>query len=211
MTHPSSPRTQTKPSALYRLSRTWHEWVGLISSVLMCVIALSGIYLNHRDLFNPNPGGAPSSQEGSRGGHPEGTRPGGGRPGGVKLTPQMLEESASFSQALQRVRQEWGAESVMESIMLRRDGRGLVWRFKGTQGNELHLDARSLQVLVNRQGGSGNGVGKLMHDLHTGQILGTSGKIIVDLVALSMVLLTASGLVLWVKPRLARRRRLVLA
>jgi len=127
----------------------------------------------------------------------------------VKLTPKMLEETQSFPRAMAQITQEWGSETPVESIMLRRDGRGLVWRIKSAQGHEIHLDARSLAVLTRIQpdGKGANSFNRIVHNLHTGQIVGMPGKIIMDLVALGLVVLTVTGVILWIKPRLVRRRR----
>nr|WP_320133997.1 PepSY-associated TM helix domain-containing protein [uncultured Holophaga sp.] len=229
------------PSRLHRLSRTLHEWLGLVSSLLICIIAISGIYLNHRELFNggqsrgpeshqasgpqgPRPEGTPESgHEGAHQGRPDALQPEGhhqgqpqgalqasrehGRPGGWSLTTESLTRSDTFPRLLQAVDQAWGQGVPLESIILRRDGRGLVWRIRSTQGAELHLDHRTLQVVANRPAsGGGMNLGKLMHDLHSGQIAGTTGKLIVDLVGLVLVALSLTGWVLWLRPRLLRRR-----
>lgn len=194
-----TPHPRRKPSALYRLSRSWHEWLGLVSAVLICLIALSGIYLNHRDLFTPSPS-RPAGQHGER---PK------LRNGAITL--QAMVQNESLPRALDRVTQEWGSDAPLEGLTLRRNPRGMVWQFRSSQGRELQLDAQTLQVLVNRQGKGGADLTKIIHDLHTGQIVGMAGKIIVDLVALSMVILTVTGLILWIKPRIMRRRNQALA
>lgn len=48
--------------------------------------------------------------------------------------------------------------------------------------------------------------GKAIKDLHTGKIGGDAGKLVVDLVAVGLILLTLTGLYLWTIPALRKRR-----
>ncbi len=48
--------------------------------------------------------------------------------------------------------------------------------------------------------------GKAIKDLHTGKIGGDAGKLVVDLVAVGLILLTLTGLYLWTIPTLRKRR-----
>jgi hypothetical protein len=48
--------------------------------------------------------------------------------------------------------------------------------------------------------------GKAIKDLHTGKIGGDAGKLLVDLIAVLLIMLTLSGVYLWVVPTLRKRR-----
>lgn len=53
---------------------------------------------------------------------------------------------------------------------------------------------------------SGYDWGKIIKDLHTGKIGGEAGKLFVDVVAGTIILLTLSGLYLWAVPKLRKRK-----
>jgi uncharacterized iron-regulated membrane protein len=47
---------------------------------------------------------------------------------------------------------------------------------------------------------------KVIKDLHTGKIGGDAGKLLIDFVAVILIILTISGLYLWIIPTLRKRR-----
>ncbi len=53
---------------------------------------------------------------------------------------------------------------------------------------------------------SGVDWGKAIRDLHTGKIGGEAGKLLVDLVAVGIILLTLTGVYMWAVPTLRKRR-----
>jgi len=73
--------------------------------------------------------------------------------------------------------------------------------------------ARRPECLAGESGAGADGVparstdwGKILMDLHAGKIGGEIGKAIMSAVALLLLLLTVSGVYVWLKPSLIRRR-----
>lgn len=185
----AAPASRPSNTAL-RLSRKWHEWLGLGTALLLCLSALTGLYLNHKDLFSGGPDPA-------------------ARPKPAKA-PQALalgtgEAAFTPAPALALAESKWG-QAPLEHIHLKQEGRGLVWRLKATDGRELHVDATDGRVLFDRGPKTNNGLNKLITDLHTGQIANLPGRLAMDAGALGLLILTGTGLYVWILPRLRRRR-----
>jgi uncharacterized iron-regulated membrane protein len=93
----------------------------------------------------------------------------------------------------------------------------VTFHFRNAAGEELWVDAADGRHMVkgeyeriSRSESDGKPVrstdwGKILIDLHTGRIGGEAGKAIVSLVAMLLLLLTLSGVYMWLKPLLIRR------
>lgn len=170
-----------------RLSRKWHDWLGLGTALLLALSALSGIYLNHKDLFTPG-------QESTHRRKP------------VKaLEPLATTSKVPFDPtlALHQARTLWG-DLGLEHVQLKQEAGGLAWRIKGTDGREVHVDATDGKVLYQRGPRANHTLNKVILDLHTGEIVSLPGRLLIDAGALGMLILTGTGLYLWWKPRRIR-------
>ena len=104
----------------------------------------------------------------------------------------------------------------LERVELRSDRGSVTYRFRKSGGAELWVDAADGTHLIKgeyeRIGTAGaDGVptrqtdwGKILIDVHTGRIGGQVGKAVMSTAALILLLLTLSGLYMWVKPILIR-------
>lgn len=173
-----------------RLSRHWHEWLGLGTALLLALTALTGLYLNHKDLFG---GGDVASRA---------------KPAKAEalLTARTAGALLDPSEALRAAQGLWG-EVRLEHVQLKRDGPGLAWRIKGVDGREVHVDATTGRTLYQRGPRANHTFNKVIHDLHTGEVASLPGKVLVDAGALGMLILTGTGLYLWWKPRRIRAAR----
>jgi hypothetical protein len=203
--------------------RKYHTWLGLATTAFIVVIALTGIYLNHKDLFKgwgSKPKPEATAQHNNDTAHDA-----------AKLTTATDLESlpVSFSSALALCREHAGDQPV-ERIELKNEHGRLVYKIKAASG-ELVIDAESGQASQNakptgkgqKHGGKEGPVvqtaaqyekeqkggmdwGKWLKDLHTGKIGGLAGKLLVDLTAVILVVLCFSGVYLYVVPALRKRR-----
>jgi uncharacterized iron-regulated membrane protein len=124
----------------------------------------------------------------------------------------------SFDQALQKACQHWG-EAAIEHIQLKDEGGKLVYKLKAGEGRDLDVDAVSGEVTVKDQlamkrynaAGAQTSAGvnwkKTLNDLHTGKLFGSPGKLLIDMTSLTLLLLTVSGVYLWLKPNLLKREK----
>lgn len=167
-----------------RLSRKWHEWLGLWTALVLALSALSGIYLNHKDLFTSGQEAQPRLKPAKA-------------PEALATTSTVLVNSGP---ALAKAQALWG-EVPLEHVQLKQEGKGLAWRIKGTDGREIHVDATGGKVLYQRGPKANHALNKVIHDLHTGEIVSLPGKLIIDAGAVGMLILTGTGFYLWLKPR----------
>lgn len=183
--------TGTRPAnTAMRLSRKWHEWLGLGTALILALSALSGIYLNHKDLFTPGQEAIPRQKPAK--------------------APEALATTSTTSldptRALTQAHALWG-ETKLEHVQLKQEGKGLAWRIKGLDGREIHVDVTDSKILYQRGPRVNHALNKVIHDLHTGEIVSLPGKLIIDAGALGMLILTGTGFYLWLKPRRIRANR----
>lgn len=184
---------------LFSLSRTWHIWLGLTAVPLTIVLSLTGIWLNHRDLFSPGAAKPPLQ--------------------GLLTTDTAVKQlPVTLEQALGMARHEWGVVPIEKIEVLESQGR-LVYKIMPGSGRELFVDAHSgswkkVDGYRIREGADDQkpkpqsiNWNRLMKDLHTGKFAGTPGKLVYDAVALALIVLAGTGLYLWALPRWKKRRR----
>lgn len=106
----------------------------------------------------------------------------------------------------------------LERIELRVESGTLVYKFKAARGDELWINAATGAHFVKgryekvKQAANGAVVarttdwGKILLDLHTGKIGGEIGKALMTAAAGLLLLLSVSGIYLWLKPLLLRRK-----
>lgn len=187
-------------------SRQWHLWGGLIAGLFIIVAAISGIVLNYkRPIFAALGLERETSREAE-----------GKREKQMSSVPRLTSSASAettaqmMARALELARVEWG-DTPLERIEL-------ICKVKARGGGELWLYPATGSHLIKgeyeRVGKSGaNGVltkqfdwGRFILNLHTGKIGGEVGKVVMSLAAVMLLFLTVSGVYMWCKPVLIRRR-----
>jgi hypothetical protein len=180
--------------------RSWHAWAGMSALVILVLVAVTGVYLNHPEVLGLDP--APSDT---------------GRV--LSTSSGDLAELVPMSRALAAAHAEWGEAKVL-FVQLREEGDRLVYRVRRRgSSDEVTVDARTGKLLaVRRQlqevrfddDGTAHESQicwtRVMFDLHTGRILGFSGRLIADAGGIALLLLGASGIYLFIIPRWRRWR-----
>jgi hypothetical protein len=194
---PSTPRP--KNWLLLRL-RSWHSWTGMAALLILVMLGLTGIYLNHPELLGLDPVPAET--------------------GKLLFTSSGLTALVPIEQALKAAHAEWG-EAKVQFVQLREEGNRLVYRVRRrNSSDEVTVDARSGLLVAVRTGQrevryAEDGTAqenqmswtRLMFDLHTGRILGFPGRLIADGAGMAILLLSFSGIFLFVIPRWRRWRK----
>ncbi len=193
--------------------RRWHKWGGVTAGLLLLILGTTGIVLNYKQPIFARLG--IESRRGERDASP---LPAAKSPGQVKFTTDAGVSGGvvDFAGALAIARAEWG-DVPLERAELRSERGAVSYRFRKSGGAELWVNAADGTHLAKgeyeRIGKAGpDGVparqtdwGRILIDLHTGKIGGEIGKAVVSFAALILLLLTLSGVYLWVKPLLIRR------
>jgi hypothetical protein len=188
--------------------RQWHGWLGTVLSLLIVLVCLSGIYLNHKDLFAPRqvPAGATGKAPAESARKPP--------VGGLTTTTDLSRLAIDLPGALRMARELWG-DVPLEKVEIKHEKGTLVYKVNAGQGREVLVDADSGTTTVKGPTGpptpgqaaqAGVDWGKFIKDLHTGKLGGLAGKLLVDLTAVVVMVLTLSGLYLFIVPKLRQRR-----
>jgi uncharacterized iron-regulated membrane protein len=178
---------------MLRTFRQWHTWLGLLLSVLFVLVAVTGILLNHKDVFF------------HRGEGPTGPT------GVLRSTSDLHALPIGFEQALLLARQHYG-DVPLDKIELKDERGWLAYKVSRGNGREIRIDAHSGEVFTKygakptRKEGSAVNWAKIVTDLHSGKILGTAGKLAIDATAVAMLGLTLTGVYLWWLPKLRKRQ-----
>lgn len=190
MTQQSKAKKATH--SLLKQMRNWHTQLGVYLAVLVMLVSLTGIYLNHKGLFEREDDKASA--------------------GRLRTDTQMSTLQISFTDALTTAREVWGDRSL-EHIQLKDERGTLVYKIKAENDNEIIVDATTGEVAhkkaykvvdyasVGIPGKHGYNWNKIIGDLHTGKILGGFGKLVIDLTAFTFIVLTVSGVYLWYRPK----------
>jgi uncharacterized iron-regulated membrane protein len=211
MNKPPAPAPKPKHRLLAQ-ARQWHRWGGLVAGLFLLLVGASGIVLNYKQPIFAALGleRSPTKPERSRP-STEAAKLEFSTGGGLAALPVSLER------ALEIVRAEWG-EVPLERIELKAERGAALYKFKQKAGSELCVNAATGAYFtkgeyerVGKAGADGVPVratdwGKILIDLHTGKIGGEVGKAIMSLAALLLLLLTLSGVYMWLKPLLIRRQ-----
>lgn len=191
---PQATRIQPLRIRLLQQARRWHRWLGLGFLLPTLLLGLTGILLNHKELFF---GGSPAQPL-------QGLLTTASGADGLPL---------SFADALERGREVWG-EIAIEKIELKEDKGRLIYKLAPGPGRELLLDAHSgetrlidgLRVKQVNTDLTRLDWKKLTGELHSGKIVGLAGRLLMDAAALALGVLALSGLYLWALPRWQRRK-----
>lgn len=216
MIKPATPAAAAPKSKNWLLakSRQWHLWGGLIAGLFIIVVAASGIVLNYKRPVFAALGLEKDFAKNTKEEKPTGKSPVAQL---TTATESTQEAARAMEQALALARTQWG-DARLERIEVRAERGELICKVKERGGDELWFNAATgthfIKGEYERVGKSvAGGVpvkhfdwGKVLLDLHTGKIGGEVGKVIMSLAALMLLFLTASGVYMWAKPLLIRRR-----
>ncbi|HYG23140.1 MAG TPA: PepSY domain-containing protein [Verrucomicrobiae bacterium] len=193
-------------------SRQWHAWAGLAAGLFLLVVGVSGIVLNYEHpIFSAL--GLETRVPKSKKEHRQ-----------TKQLPPQLSMGNGFAalpvsieRAFEIARAEWG-DVPLERVELKDERGEMLYKFKHKNGSELWINAVSGAHLkkgayerVGKAALDGTPTrstdwGKILIDLHTGKIGGEAGKAVMSLVSLLLILLSLSGVYMWLKPLVIRRR-----
>ena len=192
--------------------RRWHKWGGVTAGMFLLLLGVTGILLNYKHpIFTAL--GVPAKRE-----RDVSPLPPSSKPADVAFTTGGIAGgTVTFEQALALAKSEWG-DAVLERAEIRAERDGVTFRFRNAAGKELWVDAadgrhtvKGEYERISRSESDGKPQrstdwGKILIDLHTGRIGGEAGKAIVSLVAMLLLMLTLSGVYMWLKPLLIRRK-----
>jgi uncharacterized iron-regulated membrane protein len=188
-------------------SRQWHIWGGLIAAVFLLVASVTGMVLNYKKPVLVALGLEP----------PPVKERAETKPSNEPRTAAMLNDfPIQYAQALEIASQEFG-DAALERIELKREQGAWIYKVKAVKGDELWISASNGEYFLKgkyekiQRMEAGAPVrsfdwGKVLLDLHTGKIGGAAGQAVMTAVAGLLLWLTLSGLYVYIKPRLARRR-----
>jgi uncharacterized iron-regulated membrane protein len=208
------PAWRTKPGAgAYRTAFDLHRATGLYLWIVFAAVSLSGVYFNLRkELFNPVLGlVSPVSP------HPTDILP--RSPG---RGPPALDYDAALAAAQRLLPPQ--SRDLSASAMAYLPGRRLYQvAFDHADRTTAWFRVRYLQVFIDADTGAarafhgtdtgsvGDVVAASQFPLHSGQIMGLPGRILICISGLLVTLLSATGLFVWWRKRKARARAYVYA
>jgi hypothetical protein len=190
----SKPAPQPSPNKNWLLVqfRKWHGWGGAILSLFILVVAVTGILLNHKDLFF----------------HSEAKK----KPQGLLTSSTNLAAlPVSFEKALAISRGHYG-DVPLEKIELKDEYGWLHYKVARGEGEEIRIDAQTGEAThkygakIAADGTTTLNWAKIVDDLHTGKLFGTAGKLLVDVTSGVIIALTLTGLYLFAVPMLRKRQ-----
>jgi len=199
-------------------SRQWHLWGGLIAWVFLLIVATTGIVLNYKKPIFTALGLENDAKE-MKSGRVKSAKAEMQEEKSVKLTTAngFAAATVGVGKALALARESWG-EVPLERIELKDEHGTLLYKLKSRGGEELQVNAITGAHFIKgeyekvSQSATGEVIarrtdwGKIMLDLHTGKIGGEVGKAIMTVAAGLLLLLTLSGVYMWLKPLLIRRQ-----
>jgi uncharacterized iron-regulated membrane protein len=214
-----SNRPVAKPKHwLLAKSRQWHLWGGLIAGAFLLIVAATGIILNYKKPIFTALGIERDGREMKMAGGDH-AKPAKRDKSSSRFTTStgFTAATVSLDQALALARANLG-EVPLERIELKDEQGTLLYKIKSRGGEELQINAVTGAHFVKGEyekvKAAPDGAvmarttdwGKIMIDLHTGKIVGEAGKALMTAAAAIMLLLTFSGVYMWLKPLLVRRQ-----
>lgn len=193
---------------LHRFLRLWHKWVGVVAALAMISFAITGIILNNKEAFGLKPKpvavetGTKKEKNPAQGSLPEFTTS-----TALELLPVSFEEAMAIG------RKELG-QAKLDKIELKNDKGWLHYRVQTLEKphSQVLVDAESGAVLVRRpEPGAAASLEGFIKDLHYFNFWGGRYKIVADIFAASLALLTASGLWIFFRQEAGIRRARKLA
>jgi len=174
--HPARPRAPGQ--RMQRAMFYAHLWVGVLFTVVLLVVAVTGIMLNHKRGLGlmPDPEHTPTA------------------PLAAALPIAELAERARLAAGLP------ADASLVDRMDVRPDKGFVKVRFDDPGWTEVTVDLASGRAIhVGRRGDV------FMEQLHSGELLGSGWVLLTDAAAVALVVLLGSGYWLWLAPRWRRR------
>lgn len=169
-----------KSNYFIRFNRSLHKWIGLAVSIVMLALAVTGIMLNHKKSLGYMPD---IEHEASS---------------GISQALPMEQVIAIAIQAAEK-----------EDIKTIKDVDRIDYRTKNMYAKVRFKDSKTTEVIVDGVTGKVLNVGYrtdvFLEKLHSGEIFGSIFILISDIGAVSLVLLTFSGIYIWIYPKWRRR------
>jgi uncharacterized iron-regulated membrane protein len=216
--NPTKPISRPKNWLLTK-SRRWHTWGGLIAGLFLLIIATSGIVLNYKPQIFSALGlekKFPKPEKIKHAGTEKSDQPEGALSQFI-TSASLASLPVSMERAIEIARVELG-DVPLEKIELKAERGELIYKLKEKDGDELWVSALTGSHFVKGEYeriGKSNADdspmrqrdwGKILIDLHTGKIGGEVGKAVMSFAALLLLLLTLSGVYMWMKPIFIRRK-----
>lgn len=211
-------QTSTAPKPRHKLlvqSRQWHKWGGIIAALFLLVVGATGVVLNYKKPIFTALGLEPDPKEMKMPSEAKPAKRDKAAPGFTTVN-GFAAAAVSAEQALALARESLG-DVPLERIELKAERGEMLYKIKARGGDELWVNAATGTHFLKgeyekvKAGADGTVIarqtdwGKIMLDLHTGKIGGEVGKAIMTAAAVLLLLLSVSGLYLWLKPLLIRR------
>lgn len=170
-------RVRTSSQLVQRAMFYAHLWIGVLFTVVLLVVAVTGVLLNHK-------------------------RGLGLMPDVTNASPAPLTASLPLAELAERARAAagLGALEPIDRMDVRPDDGFVKVRFDDPAWTEVTVDlatGRALHV--------GPRSDVFMEQLHSGELLGKRWVLLTDAAAVALVLLLVSGYWLWLAPRWRRR------
>jgi hypothetical protein len=155
-----------------RWARTVHLYLTLFALALVLFFSVTGFMLNHEDWFVP-----PTSFERTH----KGTMPTEILAGPDKLAVAEL------------LRKDYGAVGLVDSFETEEDRLRVVFKRPGTEVEAIiQRESAEAEVTVRTRG-----VNAVLLDLHRGKSTGAAWSVVIDATCVVLVILSATGLVMW--------------
>jgi hypothetical protein len=205
--------------SLYPKFRDVHLYVGLAIMIPVMIIAATGIGLNHEKALGlkkelPKKHAEEKHQKRADKRHDE-SRSENATQSLTSRASLLTDHASAFEGAMSAARETWG-DVPLDHVQLKDEpGYGLVVKVKvpehaNLQPEEIIYSVASREVVA-RKGEKGEGypLHKIIHDLHTGKIFSKGyGVLWSDFSGGAIVLLSLTGLVLYVIPLLKKRGKI---
>lgn len=157
---------------LVKWARTVHLYLTLFALALVLFFSVTGFMLNHEDWFTP------------REPHVRAV---------TGTVPTDLLENGDRLALAEMLRRDYGAVGLVDSFETDEDRIRVVFKRPGTEVEAI-LRREDGQVEVTTQS---RGLGGILLDLHRGKSTGLVWSVVIDAVCVVLVILAATGLILW--------------
>jgi hypothetical protein len=157
---------------LVRWARTVHLYLTLFALALVLFFSVTGFMLNHEDWFVP-----PTSFDRTHAG---------------KIPTELLAEPDKLAVA-ELLRKDYGAVGLVDSFETEEDRLRVVFKRPGTE----------VEALIQRESGEAEvtvrtrGVWAVFCDLHRGKSTGAAWSFVIDATCVVLLILSATGLIMW--------------
>lgn len=173
--------------------RRWHGRIGVAASVLIAFACLTGLYLNHKKLF-------------VRADHyswPQAEKSAKHKKGGITTTSDLSSFKVSFNDALQMAQKEMGDDVELDEFEFKDDHGTVVYKLKAVDGREIIVNAGTGETKLKETYYEPSAAGfrsggwdfnEIVGELHSGALLGGAGSYILDITAISLLILSVTGI-----------------